>query len=101
MEIPFIPNETIQRSDTQKANPVQATKAYGASGKKTADAGDAVQISSKSKLMQKLRTSYAELEKQDEAKVIETKQQLEKSTVEMSSEEIVTHILSGSLFDAV
>lgn len=97
MEIPIIPKNV---AESAKTNAVSGAKAYKAGAARKAES-DAVQISSKSKLMQKLRTTYSELEKKDEEKVREIREKLDGSPLEMSSEEIVTNILKGTMFDVI
>jgi hypothetical protein len=102
MEVPFIPQSTPQKVDSSKTQAVNAKKAAGAYAAKKSDTSDAIQISSKSKLMQKLRASYSELEKADASKGQELKKiQIDDKILKMSSEDIVHGILKGSLFEAL
>ncbi len=100
MEVPFIPQSSPQKVDSAKTQAVAARKAYGA-GKTGKAESDALQISSKSKLMQKLRASYSELEKADEEKVEVVKMKVDDKTLKMTSEELVHGILKGTLFEIV
>lgn len=90
------------KADTAKTSAVNSVKAYkNASHQKVAAQSDAVEISSKSRLMAKLKASYSELEKTDAEKTRQIKEKIELNTLELSSEEIVTHILKGTLFDSI
>ncbi len=100
MEIPFIPQSSAQKIDTSKAQAVSTRKASSAYSS-SASASDAIQISSKSKLMQKLRAAYSELEKADSQKSADVKQQLEKESIANNSEDIVNSILKGTIFDSI
>ncbi len=100
MEVPFIPDNSIQKAETRKPGAVQAQKAYGATAPKKAES-DGFEISSKSRLMQKLRAGYDELEKKDEQKVAEVKDRIANKAYELDSEQIVAGILSGTLFETI
>jgi flagellar biosynthesis anti-sigma factor FlgM len=100
MEIPIIPSNLVQKTEMLKAPVAGSRKTSSAYSANKAES-DAIQISSKSKLMQKLRKQYSDLEKQDKVKVSEIKDKLEKGTLELTYEELVTGILSGTLFETV
>ncbi|HOY62776.1 MAG TPA: flagellar biosynthesis anti-sigma factor FlgM [bacterium] len=102
MEMPFVPTSMSGKADTAKTSAVNSAKAYKNAGpQKAAAQSDAVEISSKSRLMAKLKASYSELEKADAEKTKQIKEKLDLNTLELSSEEIVTHILKGTLFDSI
>ena len=102
MEIPFVPNTGTGKAESAKTSAVNSVKAYkNAAARKPEAKSDAVEISSKSRLMAKLKASYAELEKADAEKVQKIREQIETNTLELSSEEIVNHILTGTLFDTI
>ncbi len=100
MEVPFIPQSTAQKVDGGKTQSVAARKAYNAGASLKTDS-DALQISSKSKLMQKLRAAYSELEKAEEKKIEVAKLKVDSETIKMSPEELVDGILKGTLFEIV
>lgn len=100
MEVPIIPKNIVQKTETPKTQAVNAKKAYAAGAAKKADS-DAIQISSKSKLMQKLRTQYDGLEKNEMIKAAEVREKLEDGTLKLSSEEIVQSILHGTIFETI
>lgn len=96
MEMPLIPKNIMPRvedpSKTQKTTAaVKAAKAYSSTG--TAGT-DSVNISEKSRLLQKLTKSYQELEAAQAPK----KNLVPIAT--LSSEEIVSSILKGTLFES-
>jgi hypothetical protein len=102
MEIPYIPQTSPQKVDSAKVQAVNAKKAAGAYSAAKKSASDEIQISSKSKLMQKLRASYGNLEKADEAKAPELRKiTVDDKMVKMSSEDIVHGILRGTIFEVI
>ena len=100
MEIPFIPQTSAQKLEGSKPQPVSARKAAGAYSAAKSGA-DAIQISSKSKLMQKLRASYSELEKSEPHKTADVKSQVESKSIENKAEDVVNGILRGTLFETL
>ena len=102
MEVPFIPQSTPQKVDSAKTQAVSSKKAANAYSATKSGAADAIQISSKSKLMQKLTASYNELDKADNTKAADYKKlQADDTLVKMSSADIVDGILKGSLFEVM
>ncbi|MFA6448540.1 MAG: hypothetical protein WCX65_03645 [bacterium] len=102
MEVPFIPQNSPQKLDSAKTQAVGTRKVANAYSAAKASATDEIQISSKSKLMQKLRASYAELDKADGSKAPELKKiSIDDKLVKMSSEEIVHGILKGTIFETI
>ncbi len=75
----------------------RATNAYA-----KAERNDSVDVSSKAKLLLKLRDSFDKLPEAKSAdQVKDVKEKLEKGTAPLSSEEIVRSILKGTLFEAI
>ncbi len=100
MEVPFIPKAVTAKTETAKPAPVAQKKAAGAYAANKAGS-DEITISSKSKLMAKMRASYSDLEKKAADKVVGAKEEVEKHAMEMSAEDIVHGILKGTLFDTI
>jgi hypothetical protein len=100
MEITNIPKLTSQKAEeTQKVKvPQRADNPY-ATAKATEDSAD---ISAKARQMLSLRESYSKLEQKESTDIKKVQQKLEESGVrKLSSEEIVSSILQGTLFEAV
>lgn len=97
MEIPYIPKTGYQKSEeTKKIDIPQRLKVSNYA--KDSQAADSIDLSAKAKLMQSLRAAYDKLPDNDRrAKEVENKIIME--TYKLSSEEIVTHILKGTLFE--
>ena len=100
MEIGNILNQGPQKAeklDDVKTARNRATNAYA----KTAP-NDSVDVSSKAKLLLKLRDSYNKLPDAKSAdQANDVKDKLKNGTATLSSEEIVSSILQGTLFEAV
>lgn len=96
MEIPIVPKSSLYKAEdpAKVQKPTAAHKAAQAY-KTEPSKSDSVDISSKSKLLQKLTKAYDEIEvKQAEKKTLVNVNAL-------SSEEIVHSILRGTLFEIV
>ncbi|HOO55991.1 MAG TPA: hypothetical protein PLN69_04155 [bacterium] len=96
MEIGNIHNIGPQKTDELKeAKPVknQAAGSYS-----IADRGDSVDVSSKAKLMQNLRSKYDKLPETNTDNLAE---KLESGVYSLSAEEIVSSILRGTLFEVI
>jgi anti-sigma28 factor (negative regulator of flagellin synthesis) len=102
MEITNIPKLPAQKAEeSQKVNrspPKAGSNAYAAS--KAADQAD---ISPKARQLLQLRESYRKLDDAKEEKVEAHKleEKLEQGVTKLSSEEIVSSILHGTLFEVV
>jgi hypothetical protein len=100
MEIGNIQNQAPQKADELKEVKTARNRASNAYAK--ADRNDSVDVSSKAKLLLKLRDSFEKLpeaKSADQAK--DVKEKLEKGTHALSSEEIVSSILQGTLFEVI
>jgi hypothetical protein len=92
----------VQQILTQKAEESQKVKvpskaavnAYTAT--KPTDSAD---ISAKARQLLSLRESYGKLEKKDAADIQQIKEKLDEGVNKLSSEEIVSSILKGTLFE--
>ena len=95
----------IQNQGTLKAEELKETKAVrnrATNAYAKADRNDSVDVSSKAKLLLKLRDSYDKLpeaKSADQAK--EVKEKLAQGTTALSSDEIVSSILKGTLFEVL
>jgi len=100
MEIGNIHNPATQKAEElREARPVskRAAQAYSQVERK-----DSVDVSSKAKLLHRLRESYDKLpdaKTSDQVKELQAK--MEEGVHKLSSEEIVSSILKGTLFDIV
>jgi hypothetical protein len=99
MEIGHIPKLAPQKAEeSQKVKvPIKSgVNAYGA-----AQSEDSAKISAKARLMLSLRDSYRKLEDEDGKKVVKVEEKLAEGLHKLSSEEIVSSILQGTLFEVV
>ena len=97
MEIGNIQNQGAPKAEELKETKSARTRATNAYAK--AERSDSVDVSSKAKLLHKLRDSYDKLpDPKNDAYVKDVKERLQKGTVSLSSEEIVSSILQGTLF---
>jgi hypothetical protein len=101
MEISNIPKIQAQKAEeTQKVKrvpPKAGSSAYAAN-----KAEDQADISSKARQLLQLRESYRKLDaKEDDKAVKQTQDKLEQGVTKLSSEEIVSSILQGTLFEVV
>ncbi len=100
MEIGNIQNQAAPKAEELREAKPARSRAVNAYAK--AERNDSVDVSSKAKLLHKLRDSYDKLPEAKTAdQVQDVKDKIEKGTVHLSSEEIVTSILKGTLFDIV
>lgn len=96
MEIPYVPKSTVYKAEdpakVQKTTAAhKAVKAY----KTEPSRADSVDISSKSRLLQKLRKSF------DDVEAAQAEKKNLVNVTALSSEEIVHSILRGTLFDTI
>lgn len=104
MEITNIPKLPAQKAEeSQKVNripPKAGSSAYAAS--KAADQAD---ISPKARQLLQLREAYRKLDAKEEDQVkveaLKVEEKLEQGVTKLSSEEIVSSILHGTLFEVV
>ena len=99
MEIFNIPKVSAQKAEeTQKVKipPKTGSNAYAAE-----NATDKADISSKARQMLQMREAYRKLDAKEEANLQEVKDKLEEGVHKLSSEEIVSSILQGTLFEVV
>ncbi len=100
MEIGNIQNQGAPKAEELKEAKALRSRSINAYAK--AEQGDSVDVSSKAKLLHKLRESYDKLpDAKGDSDVAVAKEELESSTVKMSSEEIVSSILKGTLFEVI
>lgn len=100
MEVGNVNNIGPQKADELKEARLVRNRAVNAYAK--ADQKDSVDVSSKARLLHKLRDSYDKLpEAKNDQQVKEIKEKLEEGVHKLSSEEIVSSILKGSLFDVI
>jgi anti-sigma28 factor (negative regulator of flagellin synthesis) len=100
MEIGNIQNQGPLKAEELKEAKSAKNRAVNAYAK--AERNDSVDVSSKAKLLLKLRESYDKLpDAKSAGQTAELKEKLEKGTVHLSSEEIVSSILQGSLFEVI
>ena len=100
MEIGNIQNQGPLKAEELKEVKTARNRAINAYAK--AERNDSVDVSSKAKLLLKLRDSYDKLpEAKSTDQVKDVKDKLEKGTVRLSSEEIVSSILQGTLFEVI
>lgn len=102
MEVPFIPKAFLQKTDSpgqvRPTQPKQAADAYASQAAR--DREDKVQISSESRLLQKLQSDYKKLENAENS-MFKAKFDVDKLSLGMSAEDIVEGILKGTLFEVV
>ena len=99
MEIGHIPKLAPQKAEESqkiKAPIKSSVNAYG-----EVKGEDSAKISSKARLMLSLRDSYRKLENADEKKAAQVDEKVKEDLHKMSSEEIVSSILKGTLFEVV
>jgi hypothetical protein len=100
MEIGNIQNQAPQKAE--KLDEAKTARNRAATAYAKADRNDSVDVSSKAKLLLKLRDSYNKLpdaKSADQASSV--KEKLQKGTAGLSSEEVVSSILKGTLFEKV
>jgi hypothetical protein len=100
MEVSNVNNLGSQKAEglkeTRLANS-RSVNAYAKAGQK-----DSVDVSSEAKLLHKLRTTYDKLpEATSNVKAQDVKERTEQGVTSLSSEEIVTGILKGTLFEVI
>ena len=95
----------VHNTGPQKAEELRESRPVG---KKAANAyakveqKDSVDVSSKAKLLLKLREAYDKLpEVKSDRDVKEMKEKVEKDVLDMTSEDLVNSILKGTLFEIV
>ena len=103
MEFQFTPKVTVGKIDEpSRAKNVEKAKTATTAKDNSYSVSDALNLSPKAKLMQGLRTEYGKLTDAGGAKAEEIKQKLtEQGPTAMSSEEIVSSILQGTLFETL
>ena len=100
MEIGNIQNQGPQKAEELRETKPARNRAIDAYAK--AERNDSVDVSSKAKLLHKLRESYDKLpEVKADQQVKDVKENLDKGTLRLTSEEIVSSILKGTLFEVV
>ena len=100
MDIGNVNNLGPAKADELKETPKVRSKAVNAYAKAEEVGGDSVSVSSKAKLMHTLREKM-EIIPDESAKVKELREKIQSGSYELSPEEIVHSILSGTLFDAL
>lgn len=101
MEMPLVPKIPVAKSDEvgKIQTKSKAAAAYGKSASVSEE--DKLSLSANARLMQSLRTAYGKLPT-SQGNVNQVKSKLaEGGSVILSSEEIVTSILQGTLFQAL
>jgi anti-sigma28 factor (negative regulator of flagellin synthesis) len=103
MEFQFTPKVTASKiDDPGRTKAVEKAKTATTAKDRSYSVSDALNLSPKAKLMQGLRTEYGKLTDVGGAKAEEIKQKLaDQGTSAMSSEEIVSSILQGTLFQSL
>ena len=99
MEIGHIPKLAPQKAE--ESQKVKAPIKSGVNAYVAASGEDSAKISSKARLMLSLRDSYRKLENNDEKKAVKVDEKVKEGLHKMSSEEIVSSILQGTLFEVV
>ena len=100
MEIPYLPKTGLNKPDDSGRVELAKQKRVVATDKLTPQT-DEVSLSSKAKLMANLRTQYDKLDDNQSERVNDLKDRIAQGTHNLSSEEVVTAILSGTMFAAV
>jgi len=102
MEVPFIPKNVLHKAGSPAKNGgVRAREALKAYQNEAGSTTDSVNISSKSRLMQKLSAEYENLDNTSGSRVESLKNTGVPTVSSMSAEEIVEGILRGTLFDVI
>lgn len=99
MEIGHIPKLAPQKAEESQKVKVPIKSGVNAYGEVKGE--DSAKISSKARLMLSLRDSFRKLENEDEKKAVKVEEKLEEGVHKLSSEEIVSSILQGTLFEVV
>ena len=95
--VPKIPAQKAEETQQEKRVPPKVgSNAYAADKAK-----DSADISSKARQMLSLREAFKKLDTKEEAKLQDIKENLEEGVHKLSSEEIVSSILQGTLFEVV
>ena len=96
--IPKLPAQKAEETQKVKVPPKAGSNAYAAN-----KASDQADISSKARQLLQLREAFRKLDaKEDSAQdVKQVEQKLEQGVSKLSSEEIVSSILQGTLFEVV
>lgn len=102
VELPQFPKiQATRAEETSKPRPAEKAKAAAAYTAATSD-NDKLSLSAKAKLMQTLRAQYENVRKPGEEEIQDLKKKIaEQGSHILSSEELVTSILKGTLFEVI